>query len=132
MVDIDIGAIRARIKDNLSTLSGFQVYDHEPKTKRFPCATVSWPDTLDPRATLTGDVDLTIPVLVEVAWLGDESSDQTLMEAMNEVVGKIESDRDLNGLCDDLSCGAFTNIGSRQTLDEKTVMQFVVPVEILA
>lgn len=133
MVVVDIAAIRAQLKKNIAeTLSTFHAYDFERKTKNYPCFTVSWPDTFDPRATQAGDIDLVIPVLFEVVWLGDESSDSALMAAMEAAVDAIESDRTLTRNVDDLSCGPFTNIGSRTMPDERVVMQFVVPVEILA
>ena len=133
MVNIDIAAMRAQLKSNIAAvLTSFEVFDHDRKDKRYPAVTVSWPDTLDPRATQAGQVDLTIPVLVEIVWLGDESADQALMDAMETIVSAIESDRDLNNTCHDLSCAPFQNIGARDLPDGRVVMQFVVPVEILA
>jgi hypothetical protein len=132
MKSIDIAAIRAAIKANLSTITTLERYDFEPKDVKLPCAVVSWPDELDPRVTFEGDVDLVIPVRFQVAWTGDESSDQALLDLMETVVAAIESDRDLNSTAADLSCGPFTNIGAGETQDGRTFMQFVVPVEVLA
>jgi hypothetical protein len=132
MVTIDIAAIRAAIKSNLSTLTTLHRYDFEPRDPKHPCAVVSWPDELDPRATFDGNVDLVIPVRFQVAWNGDESADQALMDLMEAAVAAIESDRDLNSTVGDLSCGPFTNIGAGQTEDGRTFMQFVIPVELLA
>jgi hypothetical protein len=130
MISVDIALIRAAIKSNLSTVSGLERYDFEPKTPKRPCAIVSWPEELNPRATVDGDVDLTIPVRFEVVWLGDESADQALMDLMESVVNAIESDTDLGNQCDSLMCGPFTNIGVRQEPDGVTVMTFTVPVEV--
>jgi hypothetical protein len=130
MITVDIALIRAAIKSNLSTISGLERYDFEPKTPNRPCAIVSWPEELNPRATVEGDVDLTIPVRFEVVWLGDESADQALMDLMEAVVNAIESDTDLGNQCDSLVCGPFTNIGNRQEPDGVTVMTFTVPVEV--
>jgi hypothetical protein len=132
MVTIDIAAIRAAIKSNLSTLTTLERYDFEPRDPKWPCAIVSWPDELDPRATFDGNVDIVIPVRFQVAWTGDESSDQALMDLMEAAVNAIESDRDLGSTVGDLSCGPFTNIGGGETQDGRTFMQFVVPVEVLA
>jgi hypothetical protein len=131
METIDIAAIRAAIKSNLSTLTTLHRYDFEPKDPKFPCAVVSWPDQLDPRATLGGGVDLVIPVRFQVMWNGDESTDQALMDLMEAAVNAIESDPDLNNTVDDVSCGPFSNIGVGQTEDGRTFMQFVVPVEVM-
>lgn len=134
MQSVDLVAIRNRIKANIatSTYATFEVYDYEPKDPKYPCAVVSWPDTLDPRATMAGDVDVTFPVRFMIVWKGDESSDQALLEAMESAVEAIESDRDLNGNADDLSCGPFTNIGAVALADDRVVMAFTVPVDVLA
>ena len=133
MITVDLAAVRNRIKTNLAdAIHGLEVYDYEPKTPHHPIAVVAWPTNLNPRATQAGDIDVTIPVRFEVVWLGDESSDQALMDLMEAAVNAIESDRDLNGNVDDLSCGPFTDIGARTLNDDRVVMQFVVPVEILA
>lgn len=133
MQTIDLASIRNRIKTNIAaTMTTFQVYDYEPKNPKYPCAIVGLPETLDPRATMAGDVDLTIPVRFMVVWIGDESADQALMDAMEAAVNAIESDRDLNGQADDLSCGAFTNIGMATLTDDRVVAMFTVPVEVLA
>jgi len=132
MQTVDIAAIRAQIKSNISAvLSSFEVYDYEPKNKTYPSATVSWPSELDPRVTQAGGVDMTIPVTFEVMWIGDESSDQTLMDAMEAAVNAIETDRTLNSEVCDLSCGPFIGIGPRVLPDERVLMMFTVPVEIL-
>lgn len=133
MQTVELAAIRNQIKANISvTLSDFEVYDYEPKAPRFPCAIVSWPETLDPRATMAGDIDLVFPVRFMIVWKGDESSDLALMETMEAAVNAIESDRDLDGNADDLSCGPFTGIGAVTMPDDTVVMQFIIPVEVMA
>lgn len=133
MVSVDLAAIRNRIKTNISAvMTTYEVYDYEPKNPRYPCAIVSFPDTFDPRATMAGDVNMTIPVRFMVEWLTDESSDQVLMDAMESAVNAIESDRDLNSNADDLSCGPFVNIGAVLLPDERVILQFTVPVDVLA
>lgn len=133
MVTIDLAAVRNRIKTNIAAaMTTFEVYDFEPKDPRYPCAIVSFPEVFDPRATMGGDIDLTIPVRFLIVWATDESSDQVLMDAMEAAVNAIESDRDLNSNVDDLSCGPFVNIGATLLPDDRVVMQFTVPVEIMA
>jgi hypothetical protein len=133
MQSVDLASIRNRIKVNIAaTMTTYEVYDFEPKEPKYPCAIVSWPESLDPRATMAGDVDLVFPVRFMIVWKGDESSDQVLMDAMEAAVNAIESDRDLNSTADDVSCGAFTNIGASTLADDRVIMQFVVPVEVLA
>lgn len=128
----DVAAIRAAIKTNLATLTDLNVYDAELKKLPPYSVVVSWPDDYNPRATMAGDIDMTIPVRFEVPWTDDIQSDRDLMGFMNSAVAAIESDRTLGGACDDLSCGPFTNIGASRKPDETVVMQFVVPVEVLA
>lgn len=133
MQTIDLASVRNRIKTNIAaTLTTCEVYDYEPKSPKYPYVVVSWPETFNPRATMAGDIDFVIPVRYADVWLGDESSDQRMMDAMESIVNAIESDRDLNSTVDDLSCGSFTNIGAATMPDERVVMQFVVPVEVLA
>jgi hypothetical protein len=133
MLTVDLASIRNQIKSNISsTFTTYEVYDYEPKSPRFPCAIVSWPDTFDPRVTMAGDVDLTFPVRFMLVWKGDESSDQALMDAMEAAVNAIESDRNLGNNVDDISCGPLTNIGAVTMPDDTVIMQFVVPVEVLA
>jgi hypothetical protein len=130
MITVDIAAIRAAIKSNLSAISGLERYDFEPKTPHRPCAIVSWPDTLDPRATFDGSVDMTIPVRFEVEWLGDESADQALMDLMEAAVNAIESDTDLGSTADSIACGPFTDIGNRVEPDNRVIMTFTIPVAV--
>lgn len=132
MQTVDLAVIRNQIKDNIITaLDTFEVYDYEPKSPRFPCAIVSWPETLDPRVTMAGDIDVVFPVRFMIVWKGDESSDRALMDAMEAAVNAIESDRDLNNNVDDLSCGPFTGIGAVTMPDDTVVMQFIIPVEVM-
>jgi hypothetical protein len=132
MQTVDIANIRAQLKANVATTLDIEGYDYEAKNKHYPCFTVSWPDQLNPRAAHGGVVDLVIPIMFEVIWLGDESSDRALMDLMEAAVNAIEFDSDLNGYCDDVACGPFSDIGSRTLPDDRVVMQFVVPVEIFA
>jgi hypothetical protein len=132
MITVDIALMRAAIKSNLSSITGLERYDFEPKSPRRPCAIVSWPEEFDPRGYLGGGVDLVIPVRFELAWLGDESSDQALMDLMESAVNAIESDPDLNSKAASVACGRFTNIGVRQEPDGTTVMTFTIPVEVMA
>ncbi len=132
---MSLATIRSRIKTNISgdaNFSAYEVYDYEPKNPHHPCVVVGWPDTYDPRADFAGNLDLVIPVRFELVWIDDEESDDTLMSAMDNAVAAIEDDRTLSANADDLSCAAFTDIGSRTLPDDTVVFQFVVPVEIMA
>jgi len=127
-----LSAIRTALKDNLSALDGYSVFDYEPKTAPPWAIIVGWPDSYDPRATMAGDRDILVPVRVVIPWQDDNSSDDALETAMDAVVDAIESDRDLGGACDDLSCRSFTSIGARTMPNDTVVMTFTVPVEVLA
>ncbi len=127
-------AIRTEISENISedaAFDGWSVYDYEPKDPQRPCVVIGWPETYDPRGDFAGNIDLIIPVRFEMVWNDDVDVDDEMMTAMDEARDAIEADRTLNSTVDDLSCGAFSDIGARQAPDEKVVAQFIVPVEIL-
>jgi hypothetical protein len=123
---------RAGLKDNLAArMSRYSVFGYEHKSPPAYSIIVSWPDMYDPRVTMAGDIDLIIPVRVEIPWQDDKSSDAELEEAMDTIVAAIEWDRTLGGTVGDLSCASFTDIGSRVLPNESVIMTFTVPVEIL-
>lgn len=126
--------IRRQLAENIAVDANFaswQVYSYEPKNPHHPCVVIGWPDVYDPRGTFAGNNDVIIPVRFELVWLDDESSDEELMCAMDDAVAAIETDRTLAANVDDLSCAAFTDIGSRTLPDDTVIFQFVVPVEIM-
>lgn len=127
--------VRCGLGDNLRLMMpSYDVFDYEHKNPPGRSIVVGWPDTYDPRATMdaTSANDLIIPVRIIIPWEDDDSSDSALEDAMDEVVAAIEIDRTLGGVCDDLACAAFTDIGARTMPNDVIVMTFTAPVEILA
>jgi hypothetical protein len=127
-----LSQIRTGLKLNLeSAMSGYTVLDYEHKAPPAWAIIVGWPDVYDPRATYGGDIDLVIPVRVEIPWQDDDSSDDALDQAMAAIVAAIETDRTLSGVCSDLSCAPYTDIGARTMPNDAVNITFTVPVEIL-
>jgi hypothetical protein len=127
-------AIRAALADNILSdpnFSDFEVYAYEVKDPRRPAIIVGWPETYDPRADYAGDIDLIIPVRVEIVWLDDAGTDDMLMSAMENLRDAIETDRTLQNNVDDVSCAPFEEIGTRTSGDDTVIVQFSVPVEIM-
>lgn len=126
--------IRSALAANISSdvnFSDFEVYAYEVKDPRRNCVIVGWPETYDPRGTYAGDIDLILPVRVEIRWLSDEQADYDLMLALDNLRDAIESDRTLQGYVDDLSVAPFEDIGARTGPDDVVIVQFSAPVEIM-
>jgi hypothetical protein len=126
-----IAQIRAALKTSLASFTDANKYGFEPKSGQSLRVIVSWPDSWDPHADLSGGRDIVVPVRFEVPWVDDESSDAKLMAYMNAAVAALEA-ATLTGVADSVRCLPFTDIGARRLSDETSVMQFVVPVEVYA
>lgn len=91
---------------------------------------IGWPLEYEPQVDQGSARTILYSVRFEVPWGDDLTADDALETAMQAAKAAIESDRTLGGSCDSAVCLAFTNIGAAARLDESTVLQFVVPVEV--
>lgn len=123
---------RAGIKANLDAEwpTEVDVLTHETKTT--PSGNwfvVSFPDSYSRPDAGTART-IVYPVRFEIPWDDDESSDAALETFMAAAMDAIESDPTLGGSCDSAACLNITDIGASRKLDDKVVLQFVVPVEV--
>lgn len=123
---------RAGIKANLDTQwpTEVDVLTHETKTT--PSGNwfvVSFPDSYA-RPDIGTARTIVYPVRFEIPWDDDESSDAALETFMGAAMDAIESDPTLGGSCHSAACLNITDIGASRKLDDKVVLQFVVPVEV--
>ena len=123
---------RAGIKANLDDAWPTQVDVLTHETKATPSGNwfvVSFPESFA-RADLGVARTLVYPVRFEIPWDDDESSDAAIESFMEAAVDAIESDPTLGGSCDSAACLNITDIGASRKLDDRVVLQFVVPVEV--
>lgn len=125
--------LRAAIADSITTdlSAALQVYRVRPKAPVYPCAVVGWP-TEYVKPDQVAAVDLIIPVRVGVLWEDDEASNDLLAGFLETVTDAIETDPTLGGLCDTLTIRMYTNFTEERLEDDRVIIWFEIPVEVLA
>lgn len=130
-----VGAIRAGIAANISTISGLRVYADIPDNPAMPCAVVQLQGVEYDRSFQRGltEYNLTVTVIFgRIATVQSQRAlDQIISTGNRSLKAAVESDKTLDGAAFDTHLSSMTNVAS-VTIGDMTYLSADFAVQVFA